>query len=67
MEVCVRCERDAPEPPWSLDNGWLSLWDVNGNEYAVICPDCLTREERAAVERFWQGGRSLRFRRWRKS
>jgi hypothetical protein len=45
MTVCVRCERDAPSPV-ALASGSLALADDAGEKYALVCPDCFTRDER---------------------
>jgi hypothetical protein len=51
MVICARCERDAPSGAWTLDNGWLTMMDESGRDFAVVCPDCLTDEEREEVRK----------------
>lgn len=49
MPIRVRCEREAPHAPWTVGNGWLTMMDESGKDHALVCPECLTPAEQAAV------------------
>jgi hypothetical protein len=43
---CGRCGRENPDPHLAPPDDWLVAGDVDGGDWTLVCPGCLTDTER---------------------